>query len=136
LLASAGIPENKSGKAIAFKLIAKTGKVITAPLPNKAKTKMKQRLYTAAGSSDYLNAGRMRQVFSKVITEDARDYAKDIKAKTLLIYGTKDAITPVEYGHVFDDLISDSKLVVLEGLGHLAHKKAPDQVAKIMKEFL
>lgn len=136
LLSSAGIPENKSVRTKLFASAAKLGKILSAPLPRKTRKSLRRKLYGAAGATDYLEAGSLKDTFTKIVNEDARDYAGKIKAETLLIYGAEDVDTPPTFGKELAELIPKSKMVVLDGLNHFAHKNAPDKIVGLIKDFL
>ena len=70
-------------------------------------------------SSDYKNAGPLRETFVKVVNEDLSKEAHAIQAKTLLLWGSLDTETPLEMAYRLKQFITNSELVVLEGKGHL-----------------
>ncbi len=80
---------------------------------------MKARYAERFGSADYRAAGALRQTFIKVVNEDLSDKAANITIPTLLIYGRDDNEAPVEIGEKYEQLIKGSRLLVLEGYGHL-----------------
>ena len=61
---------------------------------------------------------------------------KDIKARTLIMWGEEDAWLPVESGYWFQVCIPDSKLIIYEGVGHVPMEEAPEATAKDLKKFL
>lgn len=75
-------------------------------------------LQTKFGSTDYKNAGEMREIFRKTISEDLSKIAKDIQCPTLLIYGKNDGETPPEFGQRYHGLITNSELHILSGQDH------------------
>jgi pimeloyl-ACP methyl ester carboxylesterase len=70
------------------------------------------------GSSDYLNAGPMKNIMVKAVTEDVTPDAQKVQAPTFMLYGEKDDETPVEFGQRYKALIKNSQLVVLPGKDH------------------
>lgn len=70
------------------------------------------------GSRDYKNAGPLRGTLVKTVTEDLAQEASRIQAPTLLIWGELDTETPVEMGYRYNQLIPNSKLIVLPGRDH------------------
>jgi len=70
------------------------------------------------------------------VAEDSRKYATDVHAETLLIYSSNDRFTPPEYGEQFAELIPNSKLVIVEDLGHNIHKNDPEKILGLIEEFL
>nr|MDE5943782.1 alpha/beta hydrolase [Clostridia bacterium] len=65
-----------------------------------------------------------------------RDCAKEIRCKTLLIYGREDTVTPaVEEGKIFNSLIPDSILEVCGG-GHFCFSENPAPFNGAIYKFL
>lgn len=134
LLAAAGIRTNHKIRRKLLKVVSKTGKVITSPLPHHTKIKIRNRFYKRIGSEIGLFPD-MEATFRKIITEDTQSDAKNIKVPTLLIYGDSDKTTPVLYGKIFRSLIKESKLETVDA-GHFLHQEQPEQVARLIKEFV
>jgi hypothetical protein len=55
---------------------------------------------------------------------------------TLVIWGERDQIIPVEHGYGVQSARPGSRLEVLAGLGHFPHVEAPTEVASAIKEFI
>ncbi len=55
---------------------------------------------------------------------------------TLVIWGDRDPIIPVEHGHAVQAARPNSTLAVLPGLGHFPHVQAPAEVAAAIDEFI
>lgn len=134
LLASAGIGKSKSLRNRAFGLAAKTGKLLAAALPASARRSLRQKLYSAAGS-DYLGAGELKAVFVRIVREDLRAAASQIKVPTLLIWGDRDSETPLADGHLLHRLIAGSRLEIIAGAGHFLHHNEPARIAALIREF-
>lgn len=92
----------------------------------------------SAGSEDYraLQTDVMRQTFVRVVNEDLTPYLKDIKASSLLIFGSEDTATPVAMGQVMEREIVDSALIVLDGAGHYSYLDQFGRYMAIVKSFL
>lgn len=89
------------------------------------------------GSADYKNAGPMRAIFLKTISEDLTSVAGAVSCPTLLIYGRDDTETPVEIGERLSRLIPSARLVVLDGYGHLdILTRGQHQAANEIRKFL
>lgn len=63
------------------------------------------------------------------------DRMSEITVPTLILWGAEDTLIPVQFAARFDDLIPNSKVVVLPNVGHLPMVEAPDVSAAIMTEF-
>lgn len=137
LLASAGIQKSQSVRNKSFALVAKVGKAVTSlPGLSKLQSSLRKKLYSAAGSEDYLNAGNMKPIFLKVIHEDLQADAARMQTPTLLIWGEQDDTTPVEDGKQLQTQIKNSELKIIPGAGHFVHVDAAPQVTQMIKEFL
>lgn len=135
LIDSAGIRTEYVGRKKAIRLVTKTGKLLTKPLPSSVRKKIRKRVYAAVGS-DMLVVERLQETFKLVVTDDVQQDAATLKLPTLLIYGEDDLSTPVQYGRMFHHLIAGSKLETIPGAGHFAHLDKPLEVVKHIKEFL
>jgi pimeloyl-ACP methyl ester carboxylesterase len=55
---------------------------------------------------------------------------------TLIIWGDKDRIIPVEQGRAAHDAIPGSRLEIFEGTGHFPHCEHPDQFCEALIDFM
>lgn len=55
---------------------------------------------------------------------------------TLIVWGDRDDIIPVEHAYAAHDSIPGSQLCVLEGVGHFPHAEAPERFIEVLDEFL
>jgi pimeloyl-ACP methyl ester carboxylesterase len=69
-------------------------------------------------STDYKNAGKLRNILVKAVTEDVTADAQRITVPTFLLWGERDQETPLEMGERLHSLIKGSQLLVLPGKGH------------------
>lgn len=58
-----------------------------------------------------------------------------INVPTLIIWGDKDEVTPLEGGKKINSLIKDSEIVVFENVGHLPQEETPKKVAEEILKF-
>jgi len=135
LLASAGIRGEQKGKVGVLKMVAKAGKIASAPLPARAKNSLRRKLYQTAGS-DFLVAEQLQETFKRIMQDDVRMDALKLHVPTLLVYGEQDMETPVRFGELFHELIADSTLEVLPGAGHFVHLDRPTEVVRAIEEFV
>ena len=90
-------------------------------------------------ASDDLKAAREsghEAIFRAVIAQDLRDDAARIQVPTLLIWGDADIETPLRYGQLFEQIIPDAGLVIMEGAGHDLHLHRPDYFVRVVGVFL
>jgi len=59
-----------------------------------------------------------------------------IKTPTLIVWGERDRLVPRAYGEAYHRGIAGSKLVTIEGCGHLPPLEAPERFAEVVLEFL
>jgi pimeloyl-ACP methyl ester carboxylesterase len=135
LLDSAGIRGQYFGRKKIQRIAAKAGKLFTKPLPHGLKKRLRRKVYQTLGS-DMLVVERLQGIFRKVVTDDVQKDAATLKLPTLLIYGEDDLGTPVQYGRMLHNLIAGSKLEIVPGAGHFAHRDKPDEVLQLTQEFL
>lgn len=134
---SAGINSSNSLRNLGFKAVAKTGKLaLKLPFLAPLRKPLRRKLYSAAGATDYLDAGPMREIFLKTIKEDLRDEAKKIRIPTLFIWGEDDTVTPLAEAREMSNRISASVVRVVKEAGHFSYLDQPEQVAKLAQEFL
>lgn len=137
LLSSAGIQKSQTVRNKSFALVAKVGKAVTSlPRLSQLQSGLRKKLYQAAGSEDYLNAGNMKPIFLKVIHEDLQADAARIQVPSLLIWGEQDDTTPVEDGKQLHAQIKNSELKVISQAGHFVYLDAAPEVTQMIKEFL
>lgn len=134
LLASAGVRNKKSVKTTALKAAAKAAKPALLVLPKEQRNKLKRRVYGSIGS-DALLLPHMETVYRRIITEDLRPLASNIKLPSLLIYGSKDKETPAADGLALHKLIKDSDFQIIEA-GHFPHQTETSQTARLIRDFL
>jgi pimeloyl-ACP methyl ester carboxylesterase len=135
LLASAGIRTRYKGRQKVLRLLTKTGKLLTIPLPARAKKHLRRQVYRSIGS-DMLVAEHLQESFKKIVEDDIQADAAKLSVSTLLIYGEADDQTPVRYGMQFHELISGSVLEIITGAGHFVQFDRPDEVIPRIKEFV
>lgn len=88
-------------------------------------------------STDYQNAGAMRQILVKVVNEDLTEAAKKVECPVLLIFGENDDETPPEFGERYKSLIKDAELIVMGGFDHYTIlSDARHQVVHKIKGFI
>lgn len=137
LIAAAGIPK----RSFWLKLVAVGALVWKFATTGLRDTRLVRRLkYTLVpfvASEDYRNAPpSLRETLKKIIKEDLRQAAALVRAPTLLIWGREDEITPVAVGQAFHALISNSRLEVIEDVGHFSFLKYPDACSRLIASFL
>lgn len=117
LIAAAGIPRPRTwtqqAKLAIRRQFFRTAKRLLPEGPQL--DRLRQRM----GSADYRSAGAMRPIFSRVVSENLTEQARQVRCPTLLLYGDADTETPAEMGRCFQALIPSAQFILLEGFGHL-----------------
>ena len=78
----------------------------------------------------------MKKTLSRVVEEDLFYVLSRIKVKTLIIWGEKDNTTPIAQGYLMKEKIKDSKLEILENVGHTPYLENPELLAKKISDFI
>ena len=97
---------------------------------------LRKRIYKMIGAEDYVSTPELRNTFRKVIAEDLTELMTSVKARTLLVWGDEDKMTPLSFGERMNKLIADSKLVVLSGVGHFPFIEAREAFEEHLIQFL
>ncbi|GAA6133693.1 alpha/beta fold hydrolase [Oceaniserpentilla sp. 4NH20-0058] len=82
---------------------------------------------------------RFKNVFLQILNdgdEISTDYLKEISAPTLILWGEQDKILGVENAKIFDENISNTKLIIYKNVGHVPMLEIPEQSAKDISEFI
>jgi len=135
LLDASGIRTGQKGRLGAVKLVTKTAKILSLPLPLSTRKKLRKKLYAKVGS-DYLTADNLSSSFKKIVAEDLQSDASKILIPTLVVYGEEDDITPVAFGELYHQLIDGSTFEIVAGSSHFILRDKPKVVLKLIKDFL
>ena len=66
---------------------------------------------------------------------DLSDVLPQVAVPTLLVWGDSDARSPLAVARQFEEAIPDTRLVVIEGAGHVSNLERPEQVNAAVREF-
>jgi len=135
---SAGIKHKPDLKTkIIFELSRIGNMVFTPRLLTRFKDTARNIFYIFLRRKDYVKAnGIMKEIIKKVLEEDLLPYLAKIKTKTLIVWGAKDKMVPIRDAYIFKERIKNSKLEILPGIGHSPHLENPEQLSKIILDFL
>lgn len=135
LLAASGIRSRNTTRRFVFQVIAKTGNAATLWMPERYRQALRKSLYGAAGS-DLLVMPQLQETFKKTVRQDVQADARQLALPTLLIYGTDDQEVPLQDGKRYRQLIDNSRLEIIHKAGHFLHLDEPDQINRLVKDFL
>ncbi|HEX6657518.1 MAG TPA: alpha/beta fold hydrolase [Ilumatobacter sp.] len=71
-----------------------------------------------------------------LVTHDLRGRLQQIVAPTLVLVGEHDRETPLSYSAYLADQIEGATLAVVSGSGHISNLEQPDEVNRLLLEFL
>ncbi|MCH2191095.1 MAG: alpha/beta hydrolase [Gammaproteobacteria bacterium] len=74
--------------------------------------------------------GYMRQLWAILDSGDRIDLLKSLQQPTLVIHGKADYLIPVEHGRHTAELVPNSRLVLIEGMGHFLDRISKPLVIK------
>jgi len=77
----------------------------------------------------------MRTALLVMAEADQRDLLPRIAVPTLLIWGERDARSPLSVARQFEDAVPDAKLVVIPGAGHVSNLEVPELFNDAVREF-
>ena len=82
------------------------------------------------------NPGGYRAMAHSMAEADLRDVLPRIQVPTLLLYGELDERSPLKVANALHAEIPRSRLVVIEGAGHLANAEAPEEFNAQVRGFV
>ena len=131
-LASASCIRRRNLKKKLLYILSKVFKVFSfIPFLRKAFYKF------VVGKSDYLSIqGVMRDIYLKVIGEDLSEALPQVEVPTIIIWGEKDNITPLNDAKIINKKIKDSKLEIIPNVGHDLNLKTAEKLAEAIVRFL
>lgn len=87
--------------------------------------------------TDYLNATRQqKEIMKSALEEDLKPLLENISAKTLIVWGKKDKATLLKDGYLMAERIKNSRLEILENIGHTPHLENPELLSQKIKTFI
>ena len=107
LVAPAGVPTGRSMHGYLLPLLQAGRYMRPGFLPVLARDALR------TGPLTLLGAAR------ELLAEDVREYLREIEAPTLLLWGLQDTIVPPSAGDDMREEIPDSRLLVIDGCGHV-----------------
>jgi len=72
----------------------------------------------------------------KVLRKDKSHLIKNIDKPTLIMWGDKDIIIPVDNAYKFERDLPNSQLIIYENVGHIPMDEVGEQSAKDVRQFL
>ena len=137
LIAAAGV---RRTPGVFKKLVTAVAKLVSFMLYlvpfEDLRSNIRSALYMLIRQPGYLKSqGIMRDVFKKVITQDLTAKFSKISVPTLLLWGDKDEMTPLQDAYLMQELIPNSKLEIIKGAKHALNFQAPEKLAEFIASF-
>lgn len=86
--------------------------------------------------NDRNKAIRIVATAKSAVRHNLSDKLHLIKAPTLLVWGDQDSVTPLFVGEKFNELIENSRLVIIEKSGHAPMMERKEQFNAVLGDFL
>lgn len=120
LVNAAGVPPRRTVRRVLKRGASRFANALGRRLgpPGQA---IRRRIVARIASTDYLNAGPLRDTFLAIVKEDLRPVLPRIGSPTLLVWGESDSDTPLADGRTMERLIPDARLLVLKNAGHFSY---------------
>ena len=138
LVDAAGVKPKKTLKQKTKQKIYKATKSIySSDVVQKMFPDALENLRKRNGSADYNAASPiMRQTLVKVVNEDLCELMPNVKAPTLLVWGTADDATPLSDALIMEKLMPEAGLVKFEGAGHYSFLECAPQFGRVLASFM
>ena len=138
LVDSAGVKPEKTASQKAKQSVYKaTRKIYSSPIVSKLFPDALENLRKRNGSADYNAASPvMRQTLVKVVNEDLCELMPNVKAPTLLVWGSNDDATPLSDAKKMEQLMPEAGLVVFEGAGHYSFLECAPHFGRVLASFM
>lgn len=118
------------------KVISKAASVLNIFFKPSFMKPCKLWLQRKLGAGDYAEAGEMKNIFLKVVSEDLTSDMKKIEVPTLIVSGQQDKDTPPAFGRRMQENISGSKWLTLSSAGHFSFLDQPEEFFQQVKSFV
>lgn len=80
-------------------------------------------------------ARAMRQVLPMIQHEHITDRLKYVTMPTLIVWGSRDRVAPLEHGGLLAKHIPNARLAIIRGAGHMPFYQKPAQFVKLARGF-
>jgi len=97
---------------------------------------LRRILYLKIGAGDYINTPRLKKTFLNVISENILPYAEKIHCPTLVIWGSNDTVSPIEFGKSLVSRIPEAEFAEIGGAGHFSFADKPAEFFRILNSFV
>ena len=125
-------------KKILAKIASGTQKFLEAMnIPPKLIEKLRDLSYHLIRQKDYLRASQeVRKTFRKIVGEDLTSFLPKIQVPTLIVWGEKDNLLPVQQAYMLHKGIAHSSLALIPEAHHSPQLQSPEQLLSTTVKFL
>lgn len=102
--------------------------------PNVATKELVDEVYDIV--NDRNKAIRVIAIAKSALRHNISDRLNQIKIPALLVWGKQDTITPSFVGEKFHELLSNSRLFLMDKCGHAPMMEHPEEFNRLLSEFL
>lgn len=115
--------------------VKKAADILKPLLPEKIRKLILKLLKYDKTDYAQIESPELKETFKNVIKEDLQPHFHLIKTPTLVIWGEKDAITPLEEGKIIAENIPGAKFAIVKNTGHFLFLEKPNEFIKLIKNF-
>lgn len=121
-----------------FLIVAKMGKLFfSLPVLSSLRDLFRKFLYKVASASDYYDTNdQMLGTFRNTVRESLLPHISKINIPTLLLWGGEDKMVPVTIAYKMNNIIKNSKLVVINNAKHGVPWTHPKEFTVEVEKFL
>lgn len=133
---SSGIRRLHPKKIIGL-FLAKSGRVaFSLPGLRRFSNPARRFLYNTLKETDYLDSGRLKQTFVRVVNDNIEGLLDKISNSTLILWGQNDSVTPISEAKTLHSKIKNSRLIVINEASHFPFLDKPEEFCKIVTDFI
>lgn len=138
ILCAPAVIRRKRLKTYLFYWLALLGKkIFSLPGLRFLQPYAKRLIYKLAGARDYYVAdGIMKETMKKLHQEGIEELLEKVKTPTLVVWGEKDDVLPVEDAYEIKEKIKKAELKIIPKAKHSPHRETPEELAEIIINFL
>ena len=136
---AAGVTPRPKIKTLMFRFLSEIGnRIFSISFLKIFRPLARKFVYFLARERDYyfLKNKTMKETFRKIIEEDLTPFLSQIQVRSLIIWGEKDKMTPINDAYKINRGIPNSQLKILENIGHSPYLEAPEILAEIIEKFI
>jgi pimeloyl-ACP methyl ester carboxylesterase len=132
LVDSAGVRR----RTVRLRLTALVARALRPLFRPAAMAGLRRRIYRWLDADDYVSRPELTATFRSIINEDLTPLLPRIGQPTLMLWGERDLVTPLDDARRMLAALPNARLSVLAGAGHVPFHEQPEAFAAQLKAFL